>query len=276
MNLLFATLVFILGASIGSFMSVIIYRVKNKKPGIFFGRSVCIDTKKPLMPWHMIPVLSFIFLRGKSPYSGKKISVHYLLLEVVMGLLFLAAYLKWNFLIQTPSITDPSFLLHSVNWYNLEIFTFNIIILSFLMTIFFYDLFYKLIPDKFSLPTFALALAAGIVIGAPALTDMALGALVIFIFFALQFFLSRGKWIGGGDLRLGAIMGLILGLKLGLLALMLSYIIGSVVSIALLAKNKATRKTQIAFGPFLVTGTITAMFFGTEILNWYLNIFIIQ
>ncbi|PIR54893.1 hypothetical protein COU74_04100 [Candidatus Peregrinibacteria bacterium CG10_big_fil_rev_8_21_14_0_10_36_19] len=275
MNLFIISILFLLGASIGSFLSVVIYRVKHKIPGIFFGRSICIDTKKSLKPWHLIPILSYIFLRGKSPYSGKKISIHYLLLEISMGLLFVAAFLKWNFLTQTPTITDPSIILYSINWNILETFTYQTILLSFLMAIFFYDLFYKIIPDRFSLPTLAIALAAGLINGTPEILDMALGGILIFSFFALQFFLSKGKWIGGGDLRLGAVMGIILGAKLGLIALMLSYITGSVISIALLAGKKATRKTQIPFGPFLVTGTIVTMFFGNEILNWYLNIFTI-
>lgn len=272
MELLTATLVFILGATIGSFLSVVIFRLKHKMKGILFGRSIDVHTKKPLKPQHLIPILSFIFLRGKSPYNGKKISTHYIILEVVMGLLFLATYLNWNFLVSTASTANPEFLIYSINWATLESFVFNAVILSFLMAIFFYDLFYKEIPDRLSIPALGVALAAGLVTGTPTLLDMAAGALAIFLFFAVQFFLSKGKWIGGGDLRLGAMMGAILGLKMGILALTLSYVLGSVVSLALLASKKATRKTQIPFGPFLVTGTIAAMFFGTEILNWYLNL----
>ena len=141
-----------------------------------------------------------------------------------------------------------------------------------MMAIFFYDLKYKEIPDKFSLPAIGIAIAGALIFKTPTLTSMLIGGLAIGGFFLAQFVLSKGKWIGGGDIRLGALIGLLLGWQLGLVAMIAAYILGSLVSISLLATKKATRKTSIPFGPFLVAGTVIAIFHGQAILGWFMNL----
>ena len=89
----------------------------------------------------------------------------------------------------------------------------------------------------------------------------------------MQFIISKGKWIGGGDIRLGFLMGIILGFPMSLVALFLSYILGLIVSLPLLIIGKKRMKSEIPFGTFLVAGTIITMFLGDKILNWYLNLF---
>lgn len=270
MTPLIAALVFILGTIIGSFLSVIIYRLHKKKKGILLSRSICPACKKKLKWKHLIPVFSWIFLRGKCTYCGKRISSHYLILELVTGLLFLAAFFGWNFIETIPSTVNPSVLNYGINWKLFEIFIFYIIEFSFLIGIFFYDLMYKEIPDRLSLPAIAIAIAGRLMLGITPLTIL-IGGVAIFLFFAIQFFLSRGNWVGGGDLRLGALIGVLLGWQLGLLALVIAYLLGAIVSLILLIRKKVTRKSAIPFGPFLVTGTIATIFFGSQILNWYLS-----
>ncbi len=235
---------------------------------------MCPHCKKKIKAKHLIPLLSFLFLRGKCAYCGKKISRHYFVLELITGLAFLTAFFQWNFLEIIPSTVDPLFLNYAIDWKIFETFIFYIIEFTFLVTIFFYDLMYKEIPDRLSLPAIVIAIAGGLLLGMPPL-EMLYGGVLIFAFFALQFLLSRGKWLGGGDIRLGALMGILLGWKLGLIALILSYVLGALVSIILLLQKKVTRKTAIPFGPFMVIGIITAIFFGNEILSWYLNTLII-
>jgi prepilin signal peptidase PulO-like enzyme (type II secretory pathway) len=179
--------------------------------------------------------------------------------------------LTWNFIEAVPSTIDPSFLNLTINWQIFEIFIFYIITFTFLTAIFFYDLLYKEIPDRFSIPAIAIAIAGGLLLGLTPPLSMLIGGVGIFAFFALQLVISKGKWIGGGDLRLGALMGILLGWKLGLIALIAAYLFGSIVSIILLLKKKATRKSAIAFGPFLVIGIILAIFYGNQILEWYLG-----
>jgi len=275
MTLILAILIFILGATIGSFLSVIIYRLHTKKGGMILSRSVCPKCNATLKAIHLIPIFSWIFLRGKCAFCGAKISVRYLFLELLTGLLFLLAFINFDFLIVIPSSIDPSYFSYAIDWMIFEKFTFYIIILSFLITIFFYDLLYLEIPDKLSYPAIAVAVAGGLVIGMPPVVDMIIGGFAIFLFFAAQFYLSSGKWIGGGDLRLGILIGVILGLKMGLLALMIAYIIGALVSLILMIRKEITKKSIVPFAPFLVSGVIIVLFYGQEIIDWYFNLIMV-
>ncbi len=271
MTLFVSILVFIFGTAIGSFLSVIIHRIRHKQKGILLSHSVCPSCKKKLKWRHLIPVFSWLFLRGKCGYCGKKISTHYFSLEVITGLLFLLTFLVWGFIIEIPSTVDPTLLNYAINWHQFEIFIFYIILFTFLIGIFFYDLLYQEIPDRFSIPAIGITIAGVLLLGLTPPLSMLIGGAGIFLFFLAQLVLSKGKWIGGGDLRLGALMGLLLGWQLGLIALVISYFLGSITSIVLLIQKKANRKSAIPFGPFLVTGTVIAIFYGNQILSWYLG-----
>ncbi|MDP2642263.1 MAG: prepilin peptidase [Candidatus Peregrinibacteria bacterium] len=258
----FAILAFILGTVFGSFLSVIIYRIKSNKKGMILGRSMCPFCKKKLKFRYLVPVLSWLFLRGKCGYCGKKIGINYLALEVATGLTFLVLFLTFNFI----EIKFDQFFL---NYEMLKLFVFYTIEFLFLMAIFFYDLQYKEIPDRFSITAIVLAITGNILLNTVNPLNMAIGGISISLFFALQFLLSRGKWIGGGDLRLGFLMGVLLGWEKGLVALIIAYMVGALLSLILLGMKKLDRKSQIPFGPFLVTGTLIAFFFGQQILDWY-------
>lgn len=266
-----AAISFILGASIGSFLSVVIYRLHKKKKGILFSRSFCPSCKKKIKWRHLIPVLNWLFLRGKCAYCGKRISPHYFFLETITGLLFLAAFLSWNFIEPVKSTIDPSIINYLIDWQIFQYFFFYIIIFGFLMVIFFYDLMYKEIPDKISIPAIAIVIAGVLILEILSPLNMLIGGAAILAFFLLQYLISRGTWIGGGDLRLGLLTGLLLGFEKGLLAVIIAYVLGALISIPLLIQRKVNRKSQIPFGPFLITGIITAIFLGEQIINWYFN-----
>lgn len=275
MTTIVAILIGILGASIGSFLSVVIYRTKHQKKGIIFSRSFCPGCKKKIKWQHLIPVFSWLTLRGKCAYCGNKIAPHYFLLELTSALVFLITFYYFNFIEVSISSFDPSIFNYSINAAILEKFIFYIIEISILLAIFFYDALYLEIPDRFSLTAIAIALAGGIVIGEPSLIDMIIGGIGIGAFFLLQFLISNGTWLGGGDIRLGALIGVLLGWELGILAIILSYFVGAIYSIYLLATSKAGRKTQIAFGPFLVIGCMLTLWYGPEILDYYLSTLLI-
>lgn len=281
MQLLVSAIIFILGSAIGSFLSVVIYRLQAKKKGILTGHSMCPACKKPLKWRHLIPVFSWIFLRGKCAYCNKRISVNYLLLEILTGVLFLVSFLHWNFLISIPSLINPQFFDYAIDWKIFSTLIFYLVEFSLLIAIFFFDLLHKEIPDQLSLPAIAIAIL-GIISFSPVIQtgiDMLIGGGIIFLFFFLQYIISKGTWIGGGDLRLGALMGILLswstgsfsGWLVGILALVIAYLIGGVFSVILIAAKKLHHKSTIPFGPFLVIGTLTAIFWGQEILNWYFN-----
>jgi len=271
MTTIIAVLIFILGTAIGSFLSVIIHRSYKNIKGIFISRSICPFCKKKLKWNHLFPILSYLFLGGKCAYCKKKISPHYMLLEVLTGVVFVTIFLNWNFLTVIPQTANPEFFNYGIDWIIFEKFLFFLIEFSILIGIFFYDLLYKLIPDFLSIPAIVIAIGQGLLTGFPSPLNMLIGALAIGLFFLLQFLLSKGKWIGGGDIRLGVLMGVLLGWEMALMALVVAYIIGAIFSIILLIKGTANRKTAIAFGPFLVIGVTTAIFYGDIILNFYLT-----
>jgi len=276
METIIAILIFILGASIGSFLSVTIYRIHKSKKGVLLSRSICTSCKKKINWQHLMPIFSWLFLRGKCAYCGKKISVHYILIEIITGILFLVAFLKFNFIEIIPSTVNENILSYQIHYENLTLFIYYSIIFSFLSAIFFYDAMYQEIPDRFSIPAIIIVILSNLfIIGSPNPTDMFLGAAIIFGFFLLQYLISKGAWLGGGDLRMGILMGVLLGFSKGLIALVLSYFTGFIFAIYLLLQGKAGRKTKIAFGPFLVIGVIITIFYGTEILDWYFNDFLI-
>lgn len=271
MTLILSTFIFILGTACGSFLSVIIHRTRENKKGIFLSRSVCPHCNTKLKFHHLIPVLSYIYLKGKCAYCNKTIEKRYLFIELITGFLFLFAFLKFNFLVLENINTNLFLINYSIDFMLLEKFIFFSLLFLFLIAIFFYDILYQEIPDKFSLPAIALAIVMAIILGTPSTVDMTIGAITIFGFFGIQILLSRGAWIGGGDLRMGILIGVLFGVKFGLMALMLSYLIGAAFSVILIILGKAGSKTKIAFAPFLISGILLTIFFGNEIYEFYLK-----
>ncbi|MBD3329929.1 hypothetical protein GF354_00185 [Candidatus Peregrinibacteria bacterium] len=271
MILITAILIFILGTAVGSFLSVVLYRIRNRKKGIFLSRSICPHCDKTLKWIHLVPILSYVFLKGKCAFCNKRISIRYFLLELITGLTFLAVFLQWNFVDEVYSIVDPDITNYLVNWATFEYFIFYLILSVFLIAIFFYDILYKEIPDRLSIPAIAIAIAGGLTVGTPEPLDMLIGGCAIFGFFGLQYALSKGKWIGGGDLRMGALIGVILGLYKSLGALAIAYIGGTILLLPLIILKKIHKKSEVPFGPFLVIATFIMLFFGDEIISWYLS-----
>lgn len=245
-------LIFVLGASIGSFVNVLVYRLHNGESGILTGRSHCPHCKHSLNALDLIPLLSFLFLRRRCRYCRRKISWQYPSVELSGGLLFLI--IAW----QKPLDLQSTYF----------IFLFTAILLAISV----YDLLYGEIPDEISFPAILLALLITIFPFNLSLSAALLGALIPLSFFALQFFISNGRFIGGGDLRLGALMGAILGVKLSIVALALSYFIGAFVSLPILLLQRKPGGTAIPFAPLLSLGTFLSMLWGQQILNWYLSL----
>jgi len=239
-----------LGLLIGSFLNALIFRLYSKE-SILKGRSKCPQCKKELRALELIPVFSFVVLRGKCKGCQKKISLQYPLVELFTSVLFAIGYLKYGL--------------------SLELMSY-LVLVSFLVIIFVYDLKHSLILDKVSIPAIIIALLSSIFIFWLPLWDIFLGGLIGGGFFFLQHVISKGKWVGGGDIRLGLFMGLLLGWQRVLVALFLAYIVGAIFSLILLASKKKNIKSQIPFGTFLSIATVITMLFGSEIINWYLSL----
>ena len=256
---------FIIGAAFGSFLSVVIYRLHEEKKGIFFGKSECPYCHKNLKWYDLIPIFSYIIRFGKCAYCKKRIHVSYFLLEVLCGLLFVVFYNIYPFLlVEIEGIVNFDFLV-------LLKYLYFVVVGWILIGIFFYDLKYYEIPEIFTLPTITLVFVVGLFLQEPSMQDMVVGGALAGLFFGVQVWISKEKWLGAGDVQVGILMGILLGWQLLVLAILISYVSGSLISLTLLAYKKVTSKSRIPFAPFLVIGTFITIFYGDYLLNLYLN-----
>jgi len=251
-------LIFIFGASIGSFLNVIVCRLHSGEK-IIWPRSHCPACRQVLNFFDLFPLISFLFLKARCRYCRKKISWQYPLVELGVGLLFVAAWLvEASGGGQTPGLI---WFLVSRDW----------LFISFLTIIFVYDWNWSLILDIITIPAMVVVLLVNLLLGVSWLS-LLIGALVGFGFFGLQYLISHGKWIGEGDLRLGALLGLMLGWQNIIVALFFAYIIGAVVAVILLLTKLKKKDSLVPFGTFLSIGGIIALFWGERIINWYLQL----
>jgi len=252
---------FILGLCIGSFLNVLIYRLPTQQ-SVVKGRSICPLCKASLKPKDLIPLVSFLMLRGRCRYCRGKISLQYPVIEFFTGVLFVfIAYY------------------HQVNLgFGDILFWRNLIIVSGLIVIFMTDLKHFLLFDVVTWFLIFVSVISNIVLSVlsqnwqTGLWDFLLAGLAGALFFWLQHSLSHGTWVGQGDVYLGLLMGLLLGVQGLIVALFFAYILGAMVSIVLLIRKKKQLKSQLPFGVFLTLGTFISMFWGQQILVWYLSL----
>ena len=244
----------LLGLIIGSFINCLIYRLKNKQA--ITGRSFCPQCKKQINWYDNIPLLSYFLLRAKCRWCRKKISLQYPLVELITAMLFLIVFIAT---------------------YNLQLTTYNLLLIlrnwtftAFLIIIFIYDFKYYLILDKIIIPAIIIAFIFNLFFYN--LLNLLLAALIAGGFFFLQFIVSRGQWIGGGDIRLGILIGLMLGWPNILVALVISYVLGSIIGLGLIITKRATMKSTVPLGAFLSIGTFISLLWVDKIIEWYLNI----
>lgn len=255
--------IFIFGLCMGSFLNCLTYRLE-KAVGFVKGRSYCPKCKHKLGWRDLIPIVSFLILKGKCRYCKKKISSQYLLVEIFVGVLFvlIAQHIIGGFL-----IVSPVFAL----WFLYLIVTFSLLVVIFL-----YDLKHYIIPDVIIYSAIAVVLlfriAEVFIFGGTDIISALISAVAASMFFFIIWLVSRGKWMGFGDVKLAFFMGLFLGWPNILVALFLAFLIGSLVGLVLISLGKKKFKSEVPFGPFLIIGTFLALFWGREIVNWYLGL----
>lgn len=271
---------FLIGLSVGSFLNCLIYRL-HKGETFWQGRSYCPKCKHKLGVLDLIPVFSFIFLRGKCRYCHQKIFWQYPLVELATAILFTVA--SYRLLAIDHQILNAEWSIPKEVRNQMFLFR-DWFFISVLLLIFIYDLKYYLIPDKIILPAIIVVLTFDIILSyyvlkycqnfeglnfgnlfcldIPIILNFLLAAVVGGGFFLVQFLLSKGRWIGGGDIRLGLLMGLMLGWPGIFLALFLAYIIGAIVGVGLIITKKKGWQSQVPFGPFLTGATIFILLFG--------------
>lgn len=281
---------FILGTVLGSFVKVLADRSLNKRS--FWGRSYCPKCKHKLHWYDLFPIFAYLFLKGKCRYCKNNISIEYLLLEVTMGILIGYLFLQASDNFQSIFILD---------------LIFKTFFVTVLMTLFLTDFKKMLIPDRIVLPAiligtiylvaltiyklvylyFYLSQTAvgqkllppysnffqrhAVIIAEP-LFGSILSAILIGGFFMALIAVTKGKGMGGGDVKLGALMGLVLGFPQSLVAVMLAFLSGATISLILIFSGKKHFGQSIPFGPFLVLGSLITLFWGNQILDWYLHL----
>ncbi len=242
--------VFAVGLIFGSFFNVCIYRIP-KEESVAFPPSHCPNCSNKLKPLDLIPVFSYLFLKGKCRYCGEKISPRYALVELFTGIIFLLLFLEYGI----------SF-----------VFFKYVILSSFLIIIGIIDYDTTDVYFKITLTGVVIGvilMLAGFVFHVSIL-DAVLGAFLGGGVIFLIVFLTKG--MGEGDIEICLLSGLYLGLSKTTVLLFLSFVIGGIIGILLLILKKKTRKDYIPFGPFIAAAGVITMLLGDKIINWYLNL----
>jgi prepilin signal peptidase PulO-like enzyme (type II secretory pathway) len=255
----------IVGLALGSFVNAFVWRWRKKKDWVK-GQSECVHCHHKLAVCDLIPVLSWVWLKGKCRYCRKPISVQYPLVELITAVLFVLRYIFWP-----VSITGAI----------VAIFVLWLMLLTGLIALAVYDLRWQLLPDKIVLSLGVIAVAQAIVRIAAGpkpftiLLNTILGVLVGGGIFYILFQISKGKWIGGGDVKLGFLLGMIVATPgRAFLLLFLASLLGTLMSLPLLADGHLKRSSRIPFGPFLILAAVIVVLFGHDIIHWYQTTFV--
>lgn len=269
MIIILTTIFFIFGIIIGSFLNVVIYRINTKRS--LGGRSVCLSCQNRLSWCELIPLFSFLSLKGRCLNCKTKISIQYPLVELTTGLIFSFLFLKF-FAPGGQDIFYSNIFLFAITY------AYYATAFSFLVVIAVYDLKHKIIPDILSFIFGAFAFAglfffnsSGFYIHTPSILEF-LSGVFIALPFAFFWLISGGKWMGLGDAKLALGIGWLLGFASALSGLVVAFWSGAIIGIMLviLSKNSKIRrmgmKSEIPFAPFLVFGALWAFLFS---LNFF-------
>jgi leader peptidase (prepilin peptidase) / N-methyltransferase len=244
------------GLCVGSFLNVVIGRLPAGR-SIAHPGSSCPRCGYLIAWYDNVPLLSFLLLRARCRSCRDPISWRYPIVELLCAVLFAMAYVRFG-----PSLQLAS----------------SLILLSILVAITGIDFDHQIIPDLLSLPGVAVGLLLSLAPGAIGWRPSALGVLVgagVFLVIIAASSLALGQaGMGGGDVKLGAMLGAFLGWKLALLSILVSVLVGGLLAGTLLATGRKGRKDPIPFGPFLALGGAISLFWGDAILAWYFGQFV--
>ena len=242
----------IFGALVGSFLNVCIFRLP-KEESIIWPGSHCPHCKNAIRFYDNIPLISYFLLRGRCRYCKGSISLQYPLVEGITALSSLFLIIKFG-----PSLS----------------YLFYFAFVAALIVITVIDLYHQIIPDVISLPGIGVGLLASLLIPEITFSNSLIGILLgggsLFIVATFYQWLFKREGMGGGDIKLLAMIGAFLGWKAVLLTILLSSLIGSVTGILMMVVKEKDFKYAIPFGPFLSLGAVISLFYGEEIVKWYL------
>jgi leader peptidase (prepilin peptidase)/N-methyltransferase len=242
----------ILGALVGSFLNVCIFRLP-KGESIIWPGSHCPHCKKPIRFYDNIPLLSYVLLMGKCRHCKNSISIQYPLIEGITALSSLFLIIKFDF---------------SLSYF----FYFSFVAALIAITVI--DLYHQIIPDVISLPGIGVGLISSLILPKITFLNSLFGVLLgggsLFLVATCYQWLFKREGMGGGDVKLLAMIGAFLGWKAVILTILLSSLIGSITGILFMVVKGKDFKYAIPFGPFLSLGAVISLFYGESLINWYL------
>lgn len=248
----------------GSFVNAFVWRLHEGKDWVR-GRSECTVCHHPLAPEDLVPVVSWLLLKGKCRYCHKPIKDGPIV-ELSVPLLFVISYIWWPWALQGGG------LLRFILWL---VFLVGFVILAV------YDLRWKLLPNRVVYPLTVLSIFQMLTLvlfysaSLSLLWNAIVGALIISGGFYTLFQMSGGKWIGGGDVKLGVVLGILCGgAWQALLLLFIASLAGTLTTVPLLLSKKLKAKATIPFGPFLLLAAVIIELFGAAIIHWYTHLIV--
>jgi leader peptidase (prepilin peptidase)/N-methyltransferase len=250
MDLFFSLIAFVFGSVVGSFLNVCIYRLPREESIVFPG-SHCPHCNRAIRFYDNIPIISYLLLRGKCRACGATISRRYVTVEALAACFSLVLFL------------------HFPLFEYLVYFAFC----SSLIVITFIDLDYQIIPDVISLPGIPVGFLCSFLLSRVTYLDSLLGILlgggILYAVAAGYLLLTKTEGMGGGDIKLLAMIGAFLGYKAVLVTVFVSAFVGSVVGVTLMLLKGKDRKYAIPFGPFLALAAVICLFWQQQLIAWY-------
>jgi len=254
-NIFIVIYIFLFGMCIGSFMNVCIYRLPLEKSIADPARSVCPSCGNMIKYYDNIPVLSYLWLKGRCRHCSAPISLRYPLVEALTGLAAASVFFAFG-----------------LTFEGLIYFVF----IAALLVITFIDIDHKIIPNVISIPGIPIGLIASFALPQVTFKESALGLLAgggsLLIVAWVYHQLTRKEGMGGGDIKLLAMIGTIVGWKGVLFTVFVSSAVGSLVGLTVMLAKGKNMKFAVPFGPFLAIGAVTYIFFGQSILYWYFHL----
>ena len=246
--------IFIFGLCIGSFLNVCIYRLPASK-SIVHPRSMCSNCGTLIAAYDNIPVLSYLWLKGRCRHCQIKISLRYPMVELLGGLFALGTFLKFGLTLE------------ALIYY---------LFFAALLIVTFIDLDHRIIPNVITLPGIPICFAASFALPTITYREALLGILIgggsLFLVAWIYSLITKKEGMGGGDIKLLAMMGAIVGWQGVLFTIFLASLVGTLAGLAAMLQSRKGMKLAVPFGPFLSIGSITYIFFGTPLIAWYFNL----
>lgn len=270
-------IIFVFGVVLGSFVNALVWRLRkletsegkvDKQFSIMHGRSMCVHCRHALAPRDLVPVISWLSLGGKCRYCHKPISRQYPIIELLTGVIFAITYAFWPISLDTTAGVVA-----------LALWLVSVVVLVALAV---YDVHWYELPDRLVFPLIGIAIlfavACAVVAGDIAVFSGSLfGGAIIFSVFWLLFQLSKGEWIGGGDVKIAFALGTFVGGAMeAFLVIFIASLLGTIVSLPGLLAKGAIKGVKIPFGPYLIAATIVVVLFGSSMIAWYQNLFTIS